>query len=87
MLFNKVKLLLGGVLLSSISTLSFAAGSVGEEKHFHGKGKLPSKYTIEAQAHQRKILPLTDKRDFEEAKKGFIAEPEYRQITRFLGAG
>ena len=85
MLFNKVKLLLGGVLLGSISTLSFAADSVAEIKHFHEKGKVPSKYTIDAQAHQRKILPLADKRDFEEAKKGFIAEPGYRQIMAEAG--
>ena len=46
--------------------------------HFHPKGKPPSKFTIEAQQHQRQILPLADKRDFEEAHHGFIAPPVYR---------
>ncbi len=43
--------------------------------HFHPKGKPPSSYTVEAQQHQRQILPLADLRDFEEAKHGFIAVP------------
>ena len=53
--------------------------------HFHPKGKLPSQYTIESQAQQRKLLPFTDKRDFEEAHHGFIAAPPYRQIMNDKG--
>ena len=49
------------------------------------KYKLPSKYTIEAQKHQYEILPFSDKRDFEEAKRGFIAAPEYKQIMAEAG--
>ena len=49
-------------------------------KHFDPKGKAPSTYTIELQNGLRKTLPFEDKRDFEEAKKGFIAAPEYKQI-------
>ena len=49
------------------------------------KYKLPSKYTIEAQKHQCEILPFSDKRDFEEAKRGFIAAPEYKQIMAEAG--
>jgi len=33
----------------------------------------------------RKSLPFEDKRDFEEAKKGFIATPEYKQIMAEAG--
>jgi len=42
--------------------------------HFHPKGKPPSQYTVEAQQqqHQRQILPLSDLRDFEEAKHGLV---------------
>jgi alkyl sulfatase BDS1-like metallo-beta-lactamase superfamily hydrolase len=54
-------------------------------KHFDPKGKLPSKYTIEAQQHQRGILPFSDTRDIDEAKKGFIAAPDYRQIKAEAG--
>ncbi len=42
-------------------------------KHFHEKGKLPSKYTVELQDGLRKSLPFEDKRDFEEAKKGLYS--------------
>jgi alkyl sulfatase BDS1-like metallo-beta-lactamase superfamily hydrolase len=46
---------------------------------------MPSKYTIEAQKKQREILPFADKRDFEEAKRGFIAAPPYRKILNDKG--
>ncbi len=67
------------------------AGALGstlaaqEPQHFSPKGKMPSKYTVEAQQQQRKILPLADKRDFEEAKRGFIAAPPYRKIMNDKG--
>ena len=54
-------------------------------KHFHPKGKMPSKFTIELQNGQRKTLPFDDKRDFEEAKKGFIAAPDYKKIMAEAG--
>jgi alkyl sulfatase BDS1-like metallo-beta-lactamase superfamily hydrolase len=46
---------------------------------------MPSKYTIEMQKQQRKILPLKDKQDFKEARRGFIAAPSYRQIKNAQG--
>ena len=64
-------------MLLAFSTSAFAGT---DYKHFHPKGKMPSKYTIEAQKQQRKILPFSDKSDFEEAKRGFIAAPDYKQI-------
>jgi alkyl sulfatase BDS1-like metallo-beta-lactamase superfamily hydrolase len=54
-------------------------------EHFHPKGKLPSSFTIEAQRQQRLILPFSDKRDFEEADKGFVAAPDYRRIMTDKG--
>ncbi len=51
-----------------------------QSKHFDPKGKIPSKFTIELQNGLRKDLPFDDVRDFEEAKKGFIAAPAYKQI-------
>lgn len=56
-----------------------------EGKHFDVKGKMPSKFTIELQNGLRKSLPFEDKRDFEEAKKGFIAAPTYKQIKAEAG--
>jgi alkyl sulfatase BDS1-like metallo-beta-lactamase superfamily hydrolase len=53
--------------------------------HFHAKGKAPSSFTIEAQRQQRLILPFSDRRDFDEADKGFIAAPDYRRIMTDKG--
>lgn len=47
-------------------------------KHFDAKGKMPSKYTVDLQKGLRESLPFDDKRDLEEAKKGFIASPPYK---------
>jgi alkyl sulfatase BDS1-like metallo-beta-lactamase superfamily hydrolase len=49
-------------------------------KHFDPKGKMPSTYTIEMQKALRTSLPFDDKRDFEEASKGLVAAPDYKQI-------
>jgi linear primary-alkylsulfatase len=54
-------------------------------KHFDPKGKMPSRFTIELQNGLRKTLPFEDKRDFEEAKKGLIAAPSYKQIMAEAG--
>ncbi len=72
---------------------ALAAGGVGvlsdpgaaEGKHFHEKGKLPSSFTIKKQLQLRKTLPLSDQRDFDEAKRGFIAAPSYKQIKAEAG--
>ncbi|MGB5590164.1 MAG: MBL fold metallo-hydrolase, partial [Gammaproteobacteria bacterium] len=68
---------LGIAALLAVSSAGLAETDTG---HFSPKGKLPSKYTIEKQQQQRKILPFADKRDFEEQSKGFIAAPDYTQI-------
>ena len=56
-----------------------------EGKHFDAKGKMPSQFTIELQQGLRKTLPFEDKRDSEEAKKGFIAAPTYKKIMADAG--
>jgi alkyl sulfatase BDS1-like metallo-beta-lactamase superfamily hydrolase len=75
---------------SGLSASAFAAGGGGvvtsdPSKHFDAKGNIPSSFTIELQNGLRKSLPFEDKRDFEEAKKGFIAAPEYKQIMAEAG--
>jgi alkyl sulfatase BDS1-like metallo-beta-lactamase superfamily hydrolase len=80
-------------VLSGFGCLAFAAGGGGavtdpgamEGKHFHPKGKMPSKFTVELQNKWRQSLPFDDKRDFEEHKKGFIAAPDYKQIKAEAG--
>jgi alkyl sulfatase BDS1-like metallo-beta-lactamase superfamily hydrolase len=65
--------------------LAAPAGSAEDIKHFSPKGKLPSKYTVEAQNKARQTMPFEDKQDFEEARKGFIAAPPYRKIMQDNG--
>ncbi len=77
-------------LFVGVSTMALAAGGGGvvkadPTKHFDPKGKMPSTFTAEFQNSIRKSLPFEDKRDFEEAKKGFIAAPEYKQIMAEAG--
>ena len=90
----KIRVLLVIALVAALfgfhSGTSHAAGGGGvvsadPTKHFDSKGKMPSKFTIELQNGLRKSLPFEDKRDFEEAKKGFIAAPEYKQIMAEAG--
>jgi alkyl sulfatase BDS1-like metallo-beta-lactamase superfamily hydrolase len=81
---------ISAVLTCCISTAAIAAegGAMvtsDTSKHFDPKGKIPSKYTVELQKGLRATLPFDDKRDFEEAKKGFIAAPSYKQIKAEAG--
>jgi alkyl sulfatase BDS1-like metallo-beta-lactamase superfamily hydrolase len=90
---KRVTRLLVITLVYGISGAALAAGGGGvltdpgamEGKHFDKKGKMPSKFTIDIQKRLRETLPLDDERDFEEAKKGFIAAPPYKQIKAEAG--
>ena len=55
------------------------------QEHFDPKGNAPSPRTIEIIEGLRNSLPFDDKRDFEEAKRGFIAAPDYKQIMAEAG--
>ena len=59
--------------------------NTSEADHFDPKGKLPSAYTIAFQQALRNSLPFEDQRDFEEAQRGFIAAPDYKQIMAEAG--
>jgi alkyl sulfatase BDS1-like metallo-beta-lactamase superfamily hydrolase len=56
-----------------------------QDAHFDPNGRMPSKYTIELRNGQNAALPFDDRRDFEEAQKGFIAAPDYQQIMADAG--
>ena len=78
------------IFMLAITVTSFAAGGgaivTGDpSRHFDPKGKMPSEYTITFQNSLRNSLPFEDKRDFDEAGKGFIAEPGYHQIMAEAG--
>jgi alkyl sulfatase BDS1-like metallo-beta-lactamase superfamily hydrolase len=69
--------------------LGLAAGAAAAApaviEHFHPKGKQPSTFTLELRNGLKAELPFDDKRDFDEAKKGFIAAPPYKQIMADAG--
>jgi alkyl sulfatase BDS1-like metallo-beta-lactamase superfamily hydrolase len=74
-----------GSILTVDTSSARAQATTPVPGHFHPEGKAPSKFTIELQNGLRKTLPFEDKRDFEEAKKGFIAAPPYKQIMADAG--
>ena len=61
------------------------APALSAPDHYHPKGKAPSSYTIDLQKKLRETMPFDDKLDFEEAKKGFIAAPPFKQIMAEAG--
>ena len=80
-----------GVLATS-PALAAGGGGAGSlpyaespDKHFHPKGKPPSKHTLEVINKARKTFPFADKKDFEEAQKGFIAAPDSLTIKADAG--
>ncbi len=77
---------LGAVIAGVAVMLMLAGGAFAAEiEHFHPKGKLPSKYTIEIFEKARATMNFADKRDFEEQKKGFIAAPDSMKIMADAG--
>jgi alkyl sulfatase BDS1-like metallo-beta-lactamase superfamily hydrolase len=64
-----------------------ATGGTGamSVEHFHPKGKAPSTFTLQLRNGLKAELPFQDKRDFDEAKKGFLAAPAYKQIMADAG--
>jgi alkyl sulfatase BDS1-like metallo-beta-lactamase superfamily hydrolase len=62
-----------------------SSNSVLAKDHFHPKGKEPSEHTKRILREARSGLPLSDKRDFEEYAKGFIAAPDSKIIMADAG--
>jgi alkyl sulfatase BDS1-like metallo-beta-lactamase superfamily hydrolase len=61
------------------------ADSAAGMAHFDPLGQPPSRFTIELRNGIKAQLPLADKRDFDEAKRGFIAEPAFTKIMADAG--
>ena len=53
--------------------------------HFHPKGKPPSEHTKAILEAAKAELPFSDRRDFEEYSKGFIAAPDSKLIMADAG--
>lgn len=64
------------------STLPYAESP---DEHFHPKGKPPSQYTLQVIQEARKTMPFSDKQDYEEAEKGFIAPLNSKIIQAAAG--
>ena len=82
--------------MSSVRTLSLtlalslgcaagAARAADAPGHFDAQGKPPSTFTLELRNGFKAPLPFSDKRDFDEAAKGFIAAPPYKKIMADAG--
>ena len=62
-----------------------AQGAAPLKGHFHPKGKAPSEHTLRVLAEAKKTLPFSDTRDFDEQKKGLIAEMKEMKIMADAG--
>ena len=62
-----------------------AAQAADPPPHFDAQGKPPSTFTLKLRNGFKAELPFSDKRDFEEAARGFIAAPPYMQIMADAG--
>ncbi|UCH72961.1 MAG: MBL fold metallo-hydrolase [Rhodospirillales bacterium] len=79
--FKLAVLALSLVLVASFAEITAAAGPGSDtlpyadspDQHFHPKGKPPSEFTLEVIRKARETMPFADRRDFEEAERGFIA--------------
>jgi alkyl sulfatase BDS1-like metallo-beta-lactamase superfamily hydrolase len=71
--------------IAIIVAITVSAVVAEEPKHFSPKGKPPSRYTLALRQKALETMPFADKRDFDEAKKGFIAAPSYRRIMQENG--
>jgi alkyl sulfatase BDS1-like metallo-beta-lactamase superfamily hydrolase len=78
MIFKQVLAVLVSASMSCGVAIA-AAGPGGEIEyadpnvHFHPKGKPPSEHTLKVIREARETMPFDDTRDFDEARKGFIA--------------
>jgi alkyl sulfatase BDS1-like metallo-beta-lactamase superfamily hydrolase len=69
----------------SLAWATATAQAADDQAHFHPKGKPPSTFTLELRNGFKAELPFDDKRDFDEAARGFIAAPAYKQIMADAG--
>ncbi len=80
-------------LAACLATVSaFGAGGASEEityadpdTHFHPMGKPPSEHTLAIIKAARESMPFDDTRDFDEARKGFIAPLKSKIIKADAG--
>lgn len=82
---NLLQILIVSFVLITTACNNATDASLSSPDHFDKKGLDPSSFTVAKWEELKSTLPFEDRRDFEEAKKGFIAEPSYRQIMAEAG--
>ena len=74
------------IAVAALTTLACSpTNSQSDFGHFHPKGKAPSEHTKAILEAAKAELPFSDKRDFEEYAKGFIAAPDSKKIMADAG--
>jgi alkyl sulfatase BDS1-like metallo-beta-lactamase superfamily hydrolase len=88
----RVTALAGAVFAVGVGTAGAApagaaapAAAASSTAHFDPLGKPPSTFTLELRNGFKAQLPFADKRDFDEAAKGFIAAPPFKKIMAEAG--
>ena len=66
--------------LAALAALIALPALAAPPPHFDAKGKPPSRFTLAQQQVWRTLLPLADKADFDDARRGFVAAPAEREI-------
>jgi alkyl sulfatase BDS1-like metallo-beta-lactamase superfamily hydrolase len=72
------------LILLALAATAMATSLLAQD-HFNSKGSAASNFTAELQQQLRESLPFDDQRDFEESQRGFIAEPDSKQIIGARG--
>jgi len=72
-------------LATCVAVFLGSAGAATAQEHFHPKGNPPSEHTLAIREANAALLSLDDQRDLEEAARGFLAAPEFRQIMADAG--
>ena len=75
----------GHLILDDMPVVAQTVTQKPLDGHFHPKGKAPSKYTMEILKKAKESLPFSDTRDFDEQKKGLIAEMKDLKIMSDAG--
>ena len=77
----------GGIsmFLSAFNQTEDVLASGTTNGHFHPKGKPPSEHTLKIFEEARKTLPFSDRQDYEEWERGFIARREDPKIMADAG--
>lgn len=73
----------GTVLLDD--AVAHAQEAAPLDGHFHPKGKAPSQFTLDKLDEARRTLPFSDTQDFDEQKRGLIAEMPEKKIMADAG--